>query len=99
MADDYHQLANVVEAADAAALTTPRARLLHDAIERQRDFTLVQLLQHSEDGTLKLECLVVDVECDGVPSKNDIGIHYRERLALCVSDDPTSWRCARIFPS
>lgn len=88
MADDYYELANVVELVDAAALTIPRTRLLHDAVARQRDFTIVRLLQHSEGDVPKLECLVVDVECDGVPPKNSAGIHYRERLALCVPDDP-----------
>ncbi|MBD9663216.1 ThiF family adenylyltransferase [Variovorax sp. VRV01] len=88
MTGEYHELANVVEIADAAALTIPRARLLHDAIVRQRDFTIVQLLQYSKDETPKLECIILDVECDGVPPKNSVGIHYRERLALCVSDDP-----------
>ena len=88
MADDYHELANVIEVADAAALTIPRARLLHAAVVRQRDYSIVQLLQHSEGDAPKLECLVVDIECDGVPPKNGVGINYRERLALCVSDDP-----------
>ena len=88
MADDHHELANVIEIADAATLTIPRARLLHDAVVRQRDYSVVQLLQHSEGDTPKLECLIVDVECDGVPPKNCVGINYRERLALCVSDDP-----------
>jgi hypothetical protein len=88
MAGEYHELVNVVEIADAAALTIPRARLLHDAVARQRDFTIVQLLQFGKDDAPKLECIVVDVECDGVPPKNSVGIQYRERLALCVSDDP-----------
>jgi len=88
MAGKYHEQVNVVEIADAAALTIARARLLHDAVVRQRDFTIVQLLQYGKDERPKLECIVVDVECDGVPPKNSVGIQYRERLALCVSDDP-----------
>lgn len=87
MAGEYHELANVVEIADTA-LTIPRARLLHDAAARQRDYTIVQLLQYGKDEAPKLECILVDVECDGVPPKNSVGIQYRERLALCVSDDP-----------
>lgn len=88
MSTEYHTLANVAEVPNEAALTIPRAKLLHDALARQRDYTLVQLLQHSDGGTPKLECLIVDVECDGVPPKNNVGIQYRERLALCVPDDP-----------
>jgi len=88
METEYHDLANVVEVSDIAGLTIPRARLLHDAITHQRDYTLVKLLQHSTEGTPTLECLIVDVECDAVPPKNTVGIRYRERLALCVADNP-----------
>lgn len=88
MASQYHELANLEVIADAAALTIARARLLHDAVLRQRDFTIVQLLQNGKGQTQKLECIIVDVECDGVPPKNSVGIQYRERMALCVSDDP-----------
>ncbi|MBC3926751.1 ThiF family adenylyltransferase [Undibacterium sp. CY21W] len=88
MDGEYHELVNVVEIADATALTIPRARQIHDVIARQRDFTIVQLLKCSKDETPRLECLVVDVECDGVPPKNTVGIQYRERLALCILDDP-----------
>lgn len=88
MTDVYHQLANVTEVGNAGALTIPRARALLDAVRRQRDYSLVQLLRHVTDDAAALECLIVEVECDGVPPKNQIGIHYRERLALCVPNDP-----------
>jgi hypothetical protein len=35
----------------------------------------------------KAEVLIIDVVCDGVPSQNQVGIKYRERLALWVPDD------------
>jgi integrative and conjugative element protein (TIGR02256 family) len=88
MADEYHELANVSEIANATELAIPRAKALLDAVMRQRDYAVLQILQHCADGTPKLECLVVDVECDGVPPKNTFGINYRERLALCISDNP-----------
>ncbi len=87
MAEAYHELANVVEVKDASELTIPRAKALLDAIQRQRDYSLVQIFRHPVDGVPTLECLVVEVECDDVPPKNPIGIQYRERLALCVPDD------------
>lgn len=34
-----------------------------------------------------MEIAVVDVDCDGVPSRDAYGIQYRERLALCVPAD------------
>ncbi len=88
MAEAYHKLANVAEIEDAGTLTIPRARALLDAIHRQRDYSLVQLLRHPAEGVPTLECLVVEVECDGVPPKNPVGIQYRERLALVVPNDP-----------
>ena len=88
MAEGYHELTNVSALADEVGLTIPRAKTLFDVVSRQRDYAVVQLLQHCDDGTPKLEYIVVEVECDGVPPKNGVGINYRERLALCVSDDP-----------
>lgn len=88
MVEEYHQLSNVAEVNDQHALTIPRAKALLDALQHHRDYSLVQLLQHSVEGVRKLECLIVDVECDDVPKKNLTGIRYRERLALCVPDDP-----------
>ncbi len=87
MSIEFHQLINVSEVA-GADLAIPRARELLDAISRQRDFTGVQLLQRLNDGKPSIECLVIEVECDGVPPKNALGINYRERLALCVTADP-----------
>lgn len=88
MAEAYHELANVSEVPDAEALTIPRAKALLDAVTRQRDYAVVQLLQHSAGRAPTLECLIVEVECDGVPPKNTYGINYRERFALCVPDNP-----------
>ncbi len=87
MAEAYHELANVVEIKEASELTIPRAKALLDAIQRQRDYSLVQILRHPVEGNPTRECLVVEVECDDVPPKNPTGIQYRERLALCVPDD------------
>jgi hypothetical protein len=88
MADVYYDLANVAEIGHADALTIPRARALADEVKRQRDYSSIQLLRHPVDGAPATECLVVEVECDGVPPKNQVGIRYRERLALCVPNDP-----------
>ncbi|MBS0166216.1 MAG: Mov34/MPN/PAD-1 family protein [Nitrospira sp.] len=60
-------------------------RNLFSAIEKNRDYTVVELLKRDDD---KVECLVVDVQTDGFPPKNQGGIKCRERLALCVSDNP-----------
>lgn len=87
MTEAYHELANVVEVKNASELAIPRSRKLLEAIQRQRDYSLAQIFRHPIDGAPTIEFLVVEVECDGVPPKNPIGIRYRERLALCVPDD------------
>ena len=88
MVEVYHELANVSKVPDAEALTIPRAKALLDAVTRQRDYAVVQLLRHSVGGMHSIEYLIVEVECDGVPPKNTYGINYRERFALCVPDNP-----------
>lgn len=88
MATEYHELTGFAELTDREQLNLPRARALVAAVRDAGDFTLVQLLSHAVPGVPPVELLVVDVECDGVPSRNPAGIQYRERLALCVPEDP-----------
>lgn len=83
---EFNALINVEKAESIEALELPRARALAEAVIRQRDFSIIELCRH-EGGTSKLECVIVDVECDGVPPNNSQGINYRERLALCVPED------------
>lgn len=88
MATEYHELTGFAELTDREQLRLPRARALVAAVSGAGDFKLVQLLSHAVPGTPPIEVMVVDVECDGVPSRNPAGIQYRERLALCVPEDP-----------
>lgn len=88
MAAEFHELAGFAELTDREQLKLPRARTLVTAVRDAGDFRLVQLLSHAVPGVPPVEVLVVDVECDGVPSRNSAGIQYRERLALCVPEDP-----------
>lgn len=88
MTEEFHELAGFCKLTDPDHLKLPRAQALVGAVKSASDFELVQLLSHSASGVPPLEVLVVDVECDGVPSRNPAGIQYRERLALCVPEDP-----------
>ena len=87
MTRDFHAFVNVVEVADNEDLVIPRARALRAAIEVDRDYSLIKILKTMPDIDLRMEILIVDVECDGVPSKNSVGIEFRERMALCVPAD------------
>lgn len=86
MADGFHDLVNIDEVGEEQ-LKIPRTKELLAAIQRHRDYTLINLFSHVKLGSPKLEILVADVECDGVPSRCEVGIEYRERVAICVSED------------
>ena len=88
MAEEFHEIAGYGELTDPEQLNLPRAQALVAAVRDAGDFTLVQLLSHTMPCAPRIEVLVVDVECDGVPSRNRAGIQYRERLALYVPEDP-----------
>lgn len=87
MAEEFHEIAGFGELTDPGQLNLPRARALVAAVHDAGDFTLVRMLSHTVPGVPPIEVLVVDVECDGVPSRNPAGIQYRERLALFVPED------------
>ncbi len=90
MSEEYHELENVRDLADEAELEIPRARALLSAIRGQRDYKVVKLLQYAGENNSRIEYIVVDVETDGVPPKNPVGIDYLERLALCIPSDAKS---------
>lgn len=85
---DYYPLFNVEEIEDGSALTIPRMQAVHTACQRHRDFEVLQFFRQTSREQTTAEIAVVEVACDGVPSHNEFGIEYRERLALCVLADP-----------
>lgn len=85
---DYYPLFNVEEIEDGSALTIPRMQAVYTACLRHRDFEVLQLCRQTYREQTTVEIAVVEVTCDGVPPRNDYGIEYRERLALCVPTDP-----------
>ncbi len=87
MSEEFHQLSGFGEVAHPHLLQLRRAQNLAAALDDAGDYTLVQLLSGSTPGQGWIEVLVVDLESDGVPSRNSAGIQYRERLALCVPED------------
>jgi hypothetical protein len=84
------------------ALTYLRAREIFEAAHRLPDVEVVELLQQTRQDGVILETIVIDLCCDRVPSRNAVGIRYRERLALRVSPDlgrlPEVFALRRAFP-
>lgn len=88
MADNFHELTNA-EVIDPDCLEISRAKALLEAVKQHRDFSLlsVSTFQLQEHG--RVEILVVDLELDEAPPKNQYGIKCRERLALCIPSKVT----------
>lgn len=87
MDENFHEFTSSTEIlGDGTQLAFLRSKRLFDAIRKHRDYTVVQLLSYDDGNGSGREFIIVDVECDDVPPDNQVGIRYRERLALCVSD-------------
>jgi integrative and conjugative element protein (TIGR02256 family) len=69
---------------EAGYLPTERTSALIAALGKNKSFSLVETQIRQAEQFVD-EMLVVDVECDQVPTKNTVGIGYPERLAILVS--------------
>ena len=87
MDDLFYELWNVTEHAAGGNFEIARANAILRAIERHRDFKVMQLFDSAPTFKEKFACVVVDVECDAVPGKNRHGIQYCERLALYIPEN------------
>jgi len=86
MASEFYDLAALTEV-DEGALKIPRAAALCVAIRRHRDTRLLKILKIPVATAGQSEVLVLEMDCEGVPSRNTAGIQYCERLALFVTAD------------
>lgn len=85
MSEEYYKLLTLRKVDGGSKFEISRATDILTAAMRHRDYSVVELLKHDD---YPLECIVVDVEADGVPPHNRHGIRYKERLALCVPGNP-----------
>ena len=79
-----------------------RTSLLVDAIGASSQFSLKAQKLWTKPSGDKLELLVVELECDGVPDQNPAGIEYREPLGLLIGPSdavPNVWALRPDFPS
>jgi integrative and conjugative element protein (TIGR02256 family) len=82
-------------ATEEVAPSLPFSLALFHAIEKSRTFELVELGKLSF-GAYSGEVLVVELSCDAVPTRNPIGIEYRERLAIVVRPGEAS--IPQVYP-
>jgi integrative and conjugative element protein (TIGR02256 family) len=69
--------------ADGVAHGLPLTLALFDAVEKSKTFELVEVGSVAHAGHTG-EVLIVELSCDAVPSRNPVGIEYRERFAIVV---------------
>jgi integrative and conjugative element protein (TIGR02256 family) len=82
MSGEYFDFGEPIAQLTEAALTIPRSRRMFRACLIHKFFELVELRCIVQEGQRIAEMLIVDCTNDGVPTKNEIGILYRERIGL-----------------
>ena len=81
MSEEYIKFGEPLKSNQYDELSIDAAKKIFCAIQAHQEFELVELKNLDEGGSFS-EIVVVDCTNDGVPSKNDVGIKYRERLGL-----------------
>ncbi|PSB23332.1 hypothetical protein C7B76_00280 [filamentous cyanobacterium CCP2] len=89
MADIHTNFGEVISELTEDALTIPISRRVFRACSTHKFFELIELRCFIHDGQRTAEMLVVDCTNDGVPTRNEIGILYQERIGLIFSTEET----------
>lgn len=97
MSDEYIEFGEPITQLTEAALTIPISRRVFRACLTHKFFKLVELRCFVQDQQRTAEMLVIDCTNDGVPTKNEIGILYRERIGLIFHAEGTKMPEARAL--
>jgi len=89
MADIHTNFGEVISELTEDALTIAISRRVFRACSTHNFFELIELRCFVHDGQRTAEILVVDCTNDGVPTRNNIGILYQERIGLIFSTEET----------
>lgn len=87
MTESFLDFGKVIPGCIPDNLTIPAAKETWHSLVRNRAFTVIDARELSF-GDQYSEILVVDCENDSVPTKNTVGIEYRERLGLLFHSKP-----------
>ena len=87
MPETYLAFGEVIAGALPDSLTLPGAKATWDALVQRREFTALEARRYN-CGDRYAEILVAVCENDGVPSRNPVGIEYRETLGLLFHSKP-----------
>jgi integrative and conjugative element protein (TIGR02256 family) len=89
MSQEYISLGEPLAQLTEDALTISTSRQMFRACKAHRAFELVELRIYVVDEQRIAEILIIDCTNDGVPTQNEIGILYQERLGLVFYDEET----------
>lgn len=89
MSDEYIDFGEPITQLTEAALTIPISRRIFKTCLTHKFFELVELRCIVREGQRIAEMLVVDCTNDAVPTQNEIGILYRERIGLIFYSEKT----------
>ena len=89
MSGEYIDFGELIAQLTEAALTIPLSRRIFRACLTHKFFELVELRCIVQDRQRTAEILVVDCTNDDVPTRNEIGILYRERIGLIFHSKET----------
>jgi hypothetical protein len=82
MLDEYIEFGESFSEISEEVLNLPRSRAIFSACQQHKSFEIVDLRVLKVDGKIIAEMIVADSFNDGVPTRNSLGIHYSERIAL-----------------
>ncbi len=97
MLDTYNNFGEVIAELAEDALTIPISREVFRACFAHKFFELIELRCFVQEGQRIAEMLVVDCTNDSVPTKNEIGILYRERIGLIFNAEETKMPGVRVL--
>jgi hypothetical protein len=81
---EYFALSDQLLPAEEVALRLPRALEVLSAVRLDADVSVVAT--YATAAGERVEAIVIDIECDAVPSKNALGLRSPERLAILVAE-------------
>lgn len=87
MPDNYFIFGEVIDSKLPDNFTLPAAKETWNALNQKREFTIIEG-RRRKYGDRYAEILIVDCENEGIPTRNKVGIEYRERLGLLFHSQP-----------
>jgi integrative and conjugative element protein (TIGR02256 family) len=89
MLNEYIDYGEIIPKLNEDALVITSSRNMFRACLKHKLFELIELRYIAKEGQRTTEILVVDCTNDGVPTKNKMGIRYRERIGLIFDSEET----------